>query len=371
MLTGDTLFVGDVGRPDLRVALGWSANDLGGLLYDSLHDKLLTLPDAAAVYPAHGAGSLCGKALSKETVSTIGEQRRSNYALQPMSKAAFVELVTADQPDAPSYFTYDAVLNSQERPTLDETLERISALTLDQRAGAAGGGRAGARHARPGRVRRRPPGRQHQHRPRRPVRDVGRHRAEPRAADRHHRRPRARARSGDAAGAHRLRSGGRLSRGRAPQRRVAAGADGVDRARQRAGRGRARGGRAPDAAPVMVDVRTPGERQQKRIAGSVGMPLNHLARTAVGAAAPTARSSSTAPAAIARRLPRACCSATGSRRSARSPAASPPGTPDGSRWKPTHPIARRSPSARAGRRGRGRPDPRRGPRRPRRGPTAR
>ncbi|MEO5820696.1 MAG: MBL fold metallo-hydrolase [Vicinamibacteraceae bacterium] len=132
VLTGDTLFVGDVGRPDLRVALGWSANDLGGLLYDSVHDKLLALPDAVAVYPAHGAGSLCGKALSKETVSTIGEQRRANYALQPMSKAAFVELVTADQPDAPSYFTYDAVLNSQEHATLDETLERVSALTLDR-----------------------------------------------------------------------------------------------------------------------------------------------------------------------------------------------------------------------------------------------
>ncbi|HEX8028728.1 MAG TPA: MBL fold metallo-hydrolase [Vicinamibacterales bacterium] len=131
VLTGDTLFVGDVGRPDLRVALGWSANDLGNLLYDSLRNKLLTLPDNAAVYPAHGAGSLCGKALSKETVSTIGEQRRSNYALQPMSKEAFVELVTADQPAAPSYFTYDAVLNSQERPTLEKTLERIGELTLD------------------------------------------------------------------------------------------------------------------------------------------------------------------------------------------------------------------------------------------------
>ena len=86
VLTGDTLFVGDVGRPDLRVALGWSAADLGGLLYDSLRTKLLALPDASLVYPAHGAGSLCGKALSKETVSTIGEQRRSNYALQPMTK---------------------------------------------------------------------------------------------------------------------------------------------------------------------------------------------------------------------------------------------------------------------------------------------
>src|SRR5215468_6106632 len=132
VLTGDTLFVGDVGRPDLRAALGWSAIDLGGLLYDSLRDKLLTLPDASLIYPAHGAGSLCGKAISKETVSTIGEQRRTNYALQPMTKAAFVDLVTADQPDAPPYFTYDAVLNSQERPTLDETLGHIDAITLDQ-----------------------------------------------------------------------------------------------------------------------------------------------------------------------------------------------------------------------------------------------
>jgi hydroxyacylglutathione hydrolase len=133
VLTGDTLFVGDVGRPDLRVALGWTATDLGGLLYESLRTKLLSLPDASLVYPAHGAGSLCGKAISKETVSTIGEQRRVNYALQPMTKAAFVDLVTADQPDAPPYFTYDAVLNSKERPTLEETLEReLSRMTLDQ-----------------------------------------------------------------------------------------------------------------------------------------------------------------------------------------------------------------------------------------------
>ena len=124
VLTGDTLFVGDVGRPDLRVALGWSAADLGGLLFDSLQTKLLTLPDASLVYPAHGAGSLCGKAISKETVSTMGEQRRVNYALQPMSKQQFIELVTADQPEAPPYFTYDAVLNSKERPTLEETLGR-------------------------------------------------------------------------------------------------------------------------------------------------------------------------------------------------------------------------------------------------------
>jgi len=133
VFTGDTLFIGDVGRPDLRVALGWSASDLGGLLYDSLHTKLLGLPDGSLVYPAHGAGSLCGKAISKDTVSTIGDQRRLNYALQPMSKQAFIELVTADQPEAPPYFTYDAVLNSKERPTLDETLEReLKPVTLER-----------------------------------------------------------------------------------------------------------------------------------------------------------------------------------------------------------------------------------------------
>lgn len=142
ILTGDTLFVGDVGRPDLRAALGWSATELGGMLYDSLHQKLLPLPDSSLIYPAHGAGSLCGKAISSETVSTLGEQRRLNYALQPMSKEAFVQLVTADQPAAPSYFTYDAQLNSRERATLHEALAReLTPMTLDgllaaQEAGA-------------------------------------------------------------------------------------------------------------------------------------------------------------------------------------------------------------------------------------------
>jgi len=141
VLTGDTLFVGDVGRPDLRASLGWSATELGAMLYDSLHGKLLKLPDATKIYPAHGAGSLCGKAISKETVSTIGEQRVLNYALQPMSKERFIELVTADQPDAPAYFTYDAVLNSRERPTLDEALAReLRPLTLAQLQSAVNNG---------------------------------------------------------------------------------------------------------------------------------------------------------------------------------------------------------------------------------------
>jgi len=125
VLTGDTLFIGDVGRPDLRASIGWSANDLGSHLYDSLHQRLLPLPDETLVYPAHGAGSLCGKQLSSDTVSTLADQRRLNYALQPMTREEFIRLVTADQPDAPAYFTYDAVLNTRERTTLDKNLEQV------------------------------------------------------------------------------------------------------------------------------------------------------------------------------------------------------------------------------------------------------
>ncbi len=132
VLTGDTLFVGDVGRPDLRASLGWAAQDLAGMLYDSLRGKLLALPDATRVYPAHGAGSLCGKALGSENSTTIGVQRRLNYALQPMGKDEFVRLLVADQPDAPPYFTYDAILNAKERLTLDKTLEKsLKPLTLE------------------------------------------------------------------------------------------------------------------------------------------------------------------------------------------------------------------------------------------------
>jgi hydroxyacylglutathione hydrolase len=125
VLTGDTLFIGDVGRPDLRASLGWSADALAAHLYDSLHERLLALPDETLVYPAHGAGSLCGKQLSSDTVSSLGDQRRFNYALQPMTKEEFIRLVTADQPDAPPYFTYDAILNTRERATLDKTLEQV------------------------------------------------------------------------------------------------------------------------------------------------------------------------------------------------------------------------------------------------------
>lgn len=133
VLTGDTMFIGDVGRPDLRASLGYSAHELGGHLYDSLHNKLLPLPDDTLVYPAHGAGSLCGKQLSSDTVSPLGIQRKLNYALQPMSKDEFITLVTADQPDAPQYFTYDAILNTRERGTLESNLEKVlRPLSLDE-----------------------------------------------------------------------------------------------------------------------------------------------------------------------------------------------------------------------------------------------
>lgn len=141
VFTGDTLFVGDVGRPDLMASVGVTATELAGQLYDSLHDKLLQLPDDTLVYPAHGAGSMCGKNLSSETFSTIGQQRRQNYALQPMSRDEFVATVTADQPQAPAYFAYDAAMNQRERPTLDVRLADLRPLTLDavlerQNAGA-------------------------------------------------------------------------------------------------------------------------------------------------------------------------------------------------------------------------------------------
>ena len=111
LFTGDTLFIGDVGRPDLIGSIGFTAEQMGGLLYDSLHEQILPLPDETEVYPAHGAGSLCGKSLSKETWSTLGEQRKFNYALQPMTKEEFVKIVASDQLEVPIYFPKSAAKN--------------------------------------------------------------------------------------------------------------------------------------------------------------------------------------------------------------------------------------------------------------------
>ncbi len=128
VFTGDTLFIGDVGRPDLLAAVGHTAEDLGRMLYDSLHTKLMTLPDTTLVYPAHGAGSACGKNLSTNTVSTIGEQRSTNYALAPMTKDQFVDVVTEGQSTAPMYFLFAATTNRKARDTFheDRPLEAMS-----------------------------------------------------------------------------------------------------------------------------------------------------------------------------------------------------------------------------------------------------
>lgn len=120
LFTGDTLFIGDVGRPDLIGSKGFTAEEMAGMLYDSVHDKILPLADETEVYPAHGAGSLCGKSLSKETWSTLGEQRRTNYALQPMSKEEFVKIVGSGQTEVPAYFPKSAAANLRGAKPLGE-----------------------------------------------------------------------------------------------------------------------------------------------------------------------------------------------------------------------------------------------------------
>jgi len=130
VLTGDTLFIGDVGRPDLAGGQG-TPEELARQLYASIHEKLLTLPDSVVVYPGHGAGSLCGKNISSETSSTIGEQRRFNYALRPMPREEFVKLVTADLPEAPAYFSRDADLNRGGPGNLAELPEVVALSPAD------------------------------------------------------------------------------------------------------------------------------------------------------------------------------------------------------------------------------------------------
>lgn len=119
VLTGDALFIGDVGRPDLAASFGHTPDELAPKLYDSVHNKLMALPDTTRLFPGHGAGSACGKNISTERQSTIGDQRRTNYAVQPMSEAEFVELVREGQEAIPAYFPYDAARNRQRRAPVD------------------------------------------------------------------------------------------------------------------------------------------------------------------------------------------------------------------------------------------------------------
>ncbi len=139
VLTGDALFIGDVGRPDLLASIGFSRDELADKLYDSLHNKLMTLPDTTRVYPAHGAGSACGKNLSTERWSTIGDQKATNYALRAPDKPTFMKLVTEGQPPAPGYFVYDAILNRKAHGLLDES-KRPTPMTYEQVVKALDGG---------------------------------------------------------------------------------------------------------------------------------------------------------------------------------------------------------------------------------------
>jgi len=131
MFTGDTLFIGDVGRPDLIGSKGFTAEQMGGMLYDSLHNCILAYPDETEVYPAHGAGSLCGNSLSKETWSTLGSQRKFNYALQPMAKEEFIKIVAADQPEVPAYFPKSAARNLEGSVSMAEIAKPREYSTAD------------------------------------------------------------------------------------------------------------------------------------------------------------------------------------------------------------------------------------------------
>jgi len=120
VLTGDTLFIGDIGRPDLAGGRGYTPEMMASMMYDSLHKKLLALPDDVEVWPAHGAGSACGRNISTDTSSTIGKQRQTNYALRPMSREEFVTMMTSDMPAAPPYFSRDAEMNRRGARSLSE-----------------------------------------------------------------------------------------------------------------------------------------------------------------------------------------------------------------------------------------------------------
>jgi len=120
IFTGDTLFIGDVGRPDLAIKSDVTREDLAGMLYDSLRTKIMVLPDELIVYPAHGAGSACGKSMSKETFDTLGHQKKVNYALQPITKQEFIKEITEGLLPAPQYFSKNAMLNKEGAGSLDK-----------------------------------------------------------------------------------------------------------------------------------------------------------------------------------------------------------------------------------------------------------
>ena len=303
VLTGDTLFIGDVGRPDLMASVGVSADELAGMLYDSIHQKLLALPDATLVYPGHGAGSACGKHLSQERVSTIGVQRQYNYALQPMSRERFVQVDHRRPAGGP------ALLRLRRRPepararhARRRSRPRAAAAPAGRGARGPAGRRSAPRRAGAGGLRGRSPGRQPQRQPGGPVRRVGRNPALAGAPHRpgHGARPRAEAairlgRVGFDSVAGYLDGGIEAARNRPDLvRRV-----------ERVTAGALRELLQAERLPVL-DVRTETEWRSESIPGSVNVPLHELrARLADVPAGPG--SSSTARAGSGR-PPRSACS---------------------------------------------------------------
>ncbi len=298
VLTGDTLFIGDVGRPDLMASSGTTAEELAGELYDSLHAKLLALPDETFVYPAHGAGSACGKKLSNETVSTIGTQRASNYMLCLMTRERFV----AEAVDLPPALLRlrCAAQQAAAHDARGEPRPRAAAALARRAARVAGRRRAGARHAPLRRVRARPIFAQRQHRPVGQVRHLGPARCSI---------PRGRSRSCARRAASTSRAcawGASASIGSpASSRRMSRVLRGLELVRSferidppemylcSVGRG------------IASDVRNPGERASVRIEGTLAIPPAEL-EARLDEVPHEARWPCTAPAATARRSPAAC-----------------------------------------------------------------
>ena len=273
VLTGDSLFIGDVGRPDLVNIGDSSTSDLARAMYHTIHDKLLKLPDDVTVMPAHGAGSSCGKNLSTELTSTIGEQRRTNPSVQPMSEDDFVELITHGQPAAPAVLLRRRGDEQAGPPAAGPVAHDSRA---DPGADPAGARRRCARGGCPQRrrFRGRASARLGQRRIRRPLRRNRRHGRRDRRQDRADHLSRRGAGRRAAAGPRRLRQRHRIPhrrpRRRLPRRVVRPRAD-----RSRVSPAELDGLLAEDAV-ILIDIRNPGEVELGRIPGSINIPLAQL-----------------------------------------------------------------------------------------------
>ena len=289
--------------PTCSASIGFTRDELADKLYDSLHNKLMTLPDVTRVYPAHGAGSACGKNLSTDLWSTMGDQKATNYALRAPDKPTFMGLVTEGQPPAPSYFVYDAILNRKAHGLLDENAR--DADVNDLRAGAQGDRRRRGAGRRPHSRRVRPgsPAPRHQHRPQRPLHRVRRFGPPPDADIVLVTEP-----GQQLEGKNRLarigfdRVIGYLNE---PYQVMLEHQDDVQVASRLTAKAFDR--RASEMTDLqIVDVRNPGEAAAGTIPNAITIPVGQLPTGLASSTSPS-RPSCIAPAATGRRSPRACC----------------------------------------------------------------